>query len=52
MTGKRKAVTYAAATTGTLAGSVLFFSDEVKHGYIAAERTGRVVTTLAVCINE
>jgi aarF domain-containing kinase len=41
-----------AATSGTLAGSLLFFTDEIKYGYDAAERTGRVMTTLAVCINE
>jgi hypothetical protein len=41
-----------AAAGGTLGGSLLFFTDEIKYGYDAAERTGRVMTTLAVCINE
>lgn len=41
-----------AAATGTLGGTLLFFYDDVKHAYQAAERTGRVVTGLLVCINE
>lgn len=41
-----------AAAGGTLGASVLFFTDEIKYGYDAAERTGRVLTTLALCINE
>lgn len=45
-------VTYAAAGVGTVGAGALFFTDEIKHGYAAAERTGRVVSTLAVCINE
>ncbi|WEW55479.1 hypothetical protein PRK78_000910 [Emydomyces testavorans] len=47
----RRALKYAAAG-GTLSAVALAFSDDIKHGYIAAERTGRVITTLAVCINE
>lgn len=47
----RKAV-YWAAAGGSLGGSLLFFGDDIKHGWRAAERTGRVVTTLAVNINE
>jgi hypothetical protein len=50
-TRPRKAVRLAAAG-GTLGASLLFFTDEIKYGYDAAERTGRVLTTLAVCINE
>ncbi|PGH22926.1 hypothetical protein AJ80_02975 [Polytolypa hystricis UAMH7299] len=47
----RRAIRYAVAG-GTL-GAVLFaFSDDVKHGYAAAERTWRVTATLAVCIND
>ncbi|EFQ98756.1 ABC1 family protein [Nannizzia gypsea CBS 118893] len=41
-----------AATTGTLGGTLLFFYDDVKHAYQAAERTGRVVAGLLICINE
>ena len=41
------------ATTGTLgAATLVAVSDEVKHGYNAAERTGRVASTLLRCINE
>ncbi|KAK5221718.1 hypothetical protein LTR99_003258 [Exophiala xenobiotica] len=47
----RKAV-YWAAAGGALGGSLLFFTDDIKHGWHAAARTGRVVTTLAVCIND
>lgn len=47
----RKAV-YWAAAGGSLGGSLLFFGDDIKHGWRAAERTGRVVSTLAVNINE
>jgi len=28
------------------------FTDDVKHAYGAIERSGRVASTLAVCINE
>jgi aarF domain-containing kinase len=41
-----------AATTGALGFTALAFGDDVKHTYKAIERTGRVVGTLAVCINE
>ena len=37
---------------GTLGAAAFAFSDDVKHGYAAAARTGRVVSTLAVCMNE
>ena len=47
----RRALQYATAG-GTLGVAALAFSDDIKHGYIAAERTGRVMTTFAVCINE
>jgi aarF domain-containing kinase len=47
----RRALQYATAG-GTLGVTALAFSDDIKHGYAAAERTGRVMTTLAVCINE
>ncbi|EXJ85306.1 Atypical/ABC1/ABC1-B protein kinase [Capronia epimyces CBS 606.96] len=47
----RRAVAWAAAGSG-LGASLLFFSDDIRHGWLAAERTGRVVTALAVCIND
>jgi aarF domain-containing kinase len=41
------------ASTGAAAGTAaLAFTDEIKNSYEAAERTGRVVVALAVCINE
>ena len=43
---------YWAAAGGSLGGSIMFFGDDIRHGWLAAERTGRVVTTLALCINE
>jgi hypothetical protein len=47
---KSRAVQLAAA--GTLTASAAFLSDEIKHGYNAAERSARVMSTLAVCVNE
>ncbi|KIX08141.1 uncharacterized protein Z518_02797 [Rhinocladiella mackenziei CBS 650.93] len=47
----RKAV-YWAAAGGSVGGTLLFFGDDIRHGWQAAERTGRVVSTLAVCIND
>lgn len=50
--GSRRKVLLATAG-GTLgAGTILAFSDDIKHGYNAAQRTGRVMTTLALCMNE
>ncbi|PTB39049.1 uncharacterized protein TrAFT101_007073 [Trichoderma asperellum] len=41
------------ASTGAAAGTAaLAFTDEIKNSYEAAERTGRVVAALAVCIND
>ncbi|KAJ5812272.1 hypothetical protein N7474_008573 [Penicillium riverlandense] len=37
---------------GLLGLGALAFSDQAKHAYRAAERSGRVVGTLAVCIND
>ncbi|EXJ86056.1 Atypical/ABC1/ABC1-B protein kinase [Capronia coronata CBS 617.96] len=47
----RRGVVWAAAGGG-LGASLLFFGEDIKHGWLAAERTGRVVTALAVCIND
>lgn len=41
-----------AAGGAAAAGTGIAFTDDIKHGYGAVERTGRVVSTLAVCINE
>lgn len=42
-----------ASTAGLgVLGSVVAFGDEAKYVGKAAQRTGRVVSTLAVCINE
>ncbi|KAI9850158.1 MAG: hypothetical protein M1838_006045 [Thelocarpon superellum] len=41
------------AATGTALGLGLFaFEDPIRHGYRAAQRTGRVMTALAICIND
>lgn len=37
---------------GALGVAAVVYSDEVRHLYRAAARTGRVVSALAVCINE
>lgn len=49
---RRRVVAIAATGTVGLGATVLVFGDDVKHAYKAAERTGRVVSTLAVCIND
>lgn len=41
-----------AAAGGTVAAGVLALTDDLHHGYTAAARTGRVLSTLALCINE
>ncbi|KAH8821134.1 ABC1 family protein-like protein [Xylogone sp. PMI_703] len=41
-----------AATGGALVIGGLAFTDDLKHAYRATERTGRVITALAVCIND
>lgn len=37
---------------GLIGVGAVFYSEEIQHGYGAARRSGRVVGTLAVCINE
>ena len=51
-TGPNRAVLYASAGAATVGASTLAFTDDIKSGYEAAERTGRVAVALAVCINE
>ncbi|XXH04309.1 hypothetical protein Hte_010723 [Hypoxylon texense] len=47
----RATVLTAAATAATGAG-VLAFTDDIRYGYDATERAGRVAAALAVCIND
>ncbi|KAI1332946.1 ABC1 family-domain-containing protein [Xylariaceae sp. FL0255] len=49
--GRVTAVLTATATAGVGLG-VLAFTDDIKHGYEATERAGRVAATLALCIND
>jgi aarF domain-containing kinase len=49
---KRRRRVLIAAAGGTLGATAVALTDDVKHAYEAVERTGRVVSTLAVCINE
>jgi aarF domain-containing kinase len=49
---KRRGRVIVAAAGGALGVTAVAFTDDVKHAYEAVERTGRVVSTLAVCINE
>ena len=50
---KGKRILYASAGgTAALGLGALAFTDDFRHGYEAVERTGRVVATLFVCINE
>jgi aarF domain-containing kinase len=48
----RRRVLLAAAGGFAAAGTGIAFTDDIRHGYEAVERTGRVVSTLGVCINE
>ncbi|MCJ1473054.1 hypothetical protein MMC13_001703 [Lambiella insularis] len=48
---KRKRATLVAAS-GTAGGAVALISDDVKYGYGAVERSGRVLTALAICVND
>lgn len=41
-----------ASAVGGVAATGLAFTDDIRHAYEAVERTGRVVSTLFVCINE
>ena len=49
---KKRGRVLVAAAGGALGVTAVAFTDDVKHAYEAVERTGRVVSTLAVCINE
>ncbi len=50
---KRHSIVVLATLSGTIgAGAVIALSEDLKHGYAAARRSGRVLMTLAVCMNE
>jgi len=49
---KRRGKILFAAAGGALGVSALAFGDDVRHAYEAAERSGRVASTLFVNINE
>jgi len=49
---KRNGRVIVAAAGGALGVTGVAFTDDIRHAYEAVERTGRVVSTLAVCINE
>lgn len=48
----RRGRVLAAGMAGGLGVTALAFGDDVKHAYQAVERSSRVISTLAVCINE
>lgn len=48
----RRALLLAATGAAGVATTTLAFTDDIKNSYEAAERTGRVVAALAICIND
>lgn len=48
----RRTLLLAAAGAAGGASVIVGLSDDLKHGYAAARRSGRVLTTLLMCINE
>ncbi|TVY51322.1 ABC1 family protein MCP2-like [Lachnellula cervina] len=51
-TRRKRQVLLAVAATGTVGVTALAFGDDVRHAVQGMERTGRVITTLAVCVND
>ncbi|CAJ2502239.1 Uu.00g096330.m01.CDS01 [Anthostomella pinea] len=49
---RAKTAILTATATGAAGAGVLAFTDDIKYGYEATERAGRVATTLAICIND
>lgn len=49
---KRVGWVFLAATGTALGVGAIVFTDEVKHAYLGVQRSGRVMGTLAVCIND
>ncbi|PNY26361.1 ABC1 family protein MCP2 [Tolypocladium capitatum] len=43
---------YASAGVAAVASTALAFTDDIRNSYEAAERTGRVIAALAICIND
>lgn len=48
----RRRVLLASTTAAGVGAGVFAFTDDAKHAVTAVERSGRVFSTLAVCINE
>lgn len=48
----RRILLYASSGTAAAGVSVAAFTDDIKSGYETVERSGRVATALASCINE
>lgn len=49
---QQRRLLYAAAGSGSLLGGGLFFQEEIGHAWKATERSSRVASALAVCIND
>ena len=49
---RRRTAVLLATAGGGAAAMLLSVGDDVKHSYGAVERTGRVASTLVLCINE
>lgn len=52
MPPRRTGAILLASGGGVAAAGALAFADDIKNGYGAAERAGRVAATLFICINE
>ncbi|KAI9883944.1 MAG: Cytochrome b-c1 complex subunit 7 [Watsoniomyces obsoletus] len=50
--GRKQRMLLAATTAGVIGGTALAFVDDIRHGYAATTRAGRVASTLAICIND
>ncbi|RDA83147.1 hypothetical protein CP532_3187 [Ophiocordyceps camponoti-leonardi (nom. inval.)] len=48
----KRALVFASTGAAGITATALAFTDEIKSGYEAAERTGRVATALVICIND
>lgn len=49
---QQRRLLYAAAGSGSLLGGGFFFQEEIGHAWKATERSSRVASALAVCIND